>query len=167
MFSIYFLQPYGTTTVSPSNFTESNVARANERALKIVKKSTSAQHNVVSEARTDKANYDTTPISPRAPCPTLQGLLCYHPEGSASTARCNCSCAHSGQHQEEQRLTQAKAIKNKTNGNRNRNRTKQGNEPQQPRSAALHRRDLGVPRSFQHVHGDTAHNDIRTAWQPQ
>jgi hypothetical protein len=38
MFSIYFLQPYGTTTVSPSNFTESNVARANERALKIVKK---------------------------------------------------------------------------------------------------------------------------------
>jgi hypothetical protein len=68
MFSIYFLQPYGTTTVSPSNFTESNVARANERALKIVKKSTSAQHNVVSEARTDKANYDTTPISPRAPC---------------------------------------------------------------------------------------------------
>lgn len=68
MFSIYFVQPYGTTTVSPSNFTESNVARANERALKIVKKSTSAQHNAVSEASTDKANYDTAPISPRAPC---------------------------------------------------------------------------------------------------
>ena len=130
MFSIYFLQPYGTTTVSPSNFTESNVARANERALKIVKKSTSAQHNVVSEARTDKANYDTTPISPRAPCPTLQGLLCYHPEGSASTARCNCSCAHSGQHQEEQRLTQAAAITGTgTEQNRGTNRSSPGRLP--------------------------------------